>query len=311
MIYDIYHKTEFKYQSSVTFSHNLARLKPKETPFQKLLEYSMEISPTVYESYDFVDMFGNSNTHILIREPHQTLTVIGKSKVEILTDGIEEYIENIQKNSISYESALKRLSTFNLSDLYAKQYLFESELIPNNSFKIKEYALESFHKKRDLFEATTELMNRIFNDFKFLSGFSNITTPVEEIFEAKKGVCQDFAQFAISALRTIGLPAKYMSGYIETVPLSGEKKLFGVDASHVWFSIYIPNAGWIDFDPTNNIIPKEQHILLGSGRDYHDISPLKGVVFSSGNSNLSVMVDVRKAQSETKMMMQMQQSQSQ
>jgi len=311
MIYDIYHKTEFKYQSSVTFSHNLARLKPKETPFQKLLEYSMEISPTVYESYDFVDMFGNSNTHILIREPHQTLTVIGKSKVEISTDGIEEYIENIQKNSISYESALKRLSTFNLSDLYAKQYLFESELIPNNSFKIKEYALESFHKKRDLFEATTELMNRIFNDFKFLSGFSNITTPVEEIFEAKKGVCQDFAQFAISALRTIGLPAKYMSGYIETVPLSGEKKLFGVDASHAWFSIYIPNAGWIDFDPTNNIIPKEQHILLGSGRDYHDISPLKGVVFSSGNSNLSVMVDVRKAQSETKMMMQMQQSQSQ
>jgi len=311
MIYDIYHKTEFKYQSSVTFSHNLARLKPKETPFQKLLEYSMEISPTVYESYDFVDMFGNSNTHILIREPHQTLTVIGKSKVEILTDGIEEYIENIQKNSISYESALKRLSTFNLSDLYAKQYLFESELIPNNSFKIKEYALESFHKKRDLFEATTELMNRIFNDFKFLSGFSNITTPVEEIFEAKKGVCQDFAQFAISALRTIGLPAKYMSGYIETVPLSGEKKLFGVDASHAWFSIYIPNAGWIDFDPTNNIIPKEQHILLGSGRDYHDISPLKGVVFSSGNSNLSVMVDLRKAQSETKMMMQMQQSQSQ
>jgi len=271
----------------------------------------MEISPTVYESYDFVDMFGNSNTHILIREPHQTLTVIGKSKVEILTDGIEEYIENIQKNSISYESALQRLSTFNLSDLYAKQYLFESELIPNNSFKIKEYALESFHKKRDLFEATTELMNRIFNDFKFLSGFSNITTPVEEIFEAKKGVCQDFAQFAISALRTIGLPAKYMSGYIETVPLSGEKKLFGVDASHAWFSIYIQNAGWIDFDPTNNIIPKEQHILLGSGRDYHDISPLKGVVFSSGNSNLSVMVDVRKAQSETKMMMQMQQSQSQ
>jgi len=177
--------------------------------------------------------------------------------------------------------------------------------------KIKEYARESVHKKRDLFEATTELMNRIFNDFKFLSGFSNITTPVEEIFEAKKGVCQDFAQFAISALRTIGLPAKYMSGYIETVPLSGEKKLFGVDASHAWFSIYIPNAGWIDFDPTNNIIPKEQHILLGSGRDYHDISPLKGVVFSSGNSNLSVMVDVRKAQSETKMMMQMQQSQSQ
>ena len=142
-------------------------------------------------------------------------------------------------------------------------------------------------------------MQRIFNDFEFVSGFSDITTPVEEIFEAKKGVCQDFAQFAISALRTIGLPAKYMSGYIETLPPKGEIKLFGADASHAWFSVYIPNAGWVEFDPTNNLIPREQHILLGSGRDYNDISPLKGVVFSSGNSELSVMVDVRREETLT------------
>jgi len=308
MIYDIYHKTEFKYQSSVSFSHNIARLKPKNTYYQKILDFSMEISPEVYESSEFVDMFGNTNTYMLIREPHQSLTVVGKSKIEIFPDLVQEHIEKVKTNSVTYGRALERLSKFHVDDLYAKQFLFESDLIPNGSLKIREYVLESFHKERDLFEATHEFMQRIFNDFKFVSGFSDITTPIEKIFEAKKGVCQDFAQFAISALRTIGLPAKYMSGYIETLPPEGEKKLFGADASHAWFAVYIPNAGWIEFDPTNNIIPKDQHILLGSGRDYNDISPLKGVVYSSGNSKLSVMVDVRK---EEEAMKAMHQSQSQ
>lgn len=294
MVYNIYHKTRFDYQSIVTFSHNIARLKPNESPYQKLLEFSMEIEPEVYESHEFIDMFGNTNNHILLREPHQYLSVVGKSKVEIFPDFIASYLESLQTNSIPYGKALERLGRFQPYDVFAKQFLFESELIPSNSAVINQYALESYHEKRDLYEATQEFMGRIFEDFEFVSGFSDITTPVEEIFEAKKGVCQDFAQFAISALRGIGLPAKYMSGYIETIPLEGEKKLFGTDASHAWVAVYIPNAGWMEFDPTNNIIPKDQHILLGSGRDYHDISPLKGVVRSSGTSQLSVMVDVRR-----------------
>ncbi len=294
MIFDIYHKTEFKYQSSVTFSHNIARLKPKDTLHQKVLEFALEIEPAVFESSEFIDMFGNTNTHMLIREPHQVLSVVGKSKVEIFPEKIDAYLQHVKKESMTYAAAINRLLSFHKEDLYAKQFLFESDLIPYGSANIEAYARESFQDNRDLFEATEEFMERIFNDFAFLSGFSDITTPVEEIFEAKKGVCQDFAQFAISALRTIGLPAKYMSGYIETLPPKGEKKLFGADASHAWFAVYIPNAGWVEFDPTNNIIPRDQHILLGSGRDYHDISPLKGVVFSSGQSNLSVMVDVRK-----------------
>jgi transglutaminase-like putative cysteine protease len=296
MIYNIFHKTEFNYQSMVTFSHNIARLKPKDSPHQKLLDFSMEIEPMVYESHEFIDMFGNINSHLLLREPHHSLAVTGKSRVEIFPDIIEENLNILKANSITYAKALDRLSKYQVSDLHAKQFLFESELIPNNSKEIKQYALESFHKERNLFEAANEFMGRIFNDFKFLPGFSDVTTPVEKIFEAKKGVCQDFAQFAISALRSIGLPAKYMSGYIETLPLEGETKLFGVDASHAWFALYIPNAGWAEFDPTNNLIPKEQHIVLGSGRDYGDISPLKGVVLSSGRSHLSVMVDVKREQ---------------
>jgi len=228
MIYNIYHKTEFTYQGKVTFSHNIARLKPKETSSQQLLEYTMEITPDVYETFEFTDMFGNSNAHMLIRKPHKSLSVIGKSKIEIFPHLIDSHIEFIKSNSIDYKKALLRLNKFQISDLEAKQFLFESELIPSASQAIADYALESFHENRDLFEATYEFMQRIFQDFKFLSGFSDITTPVEEIFEAKKGVCQDFAQFAISALRTIGLPAKYMSGYIETLPPEGEEKLFGV-----------------------------------------------------------------------------------
>ncbi|QSZ41925.1 transglutaminase family protein [Sulfurimonas aquatica] len=299
MIYNIYHKTEFSYQNDVTFSHNLTRLKPKDTYAQKLLSFEMEVSPPAYESSEFIDMYENTNIHMLIRKPHKSFSVIGKSTVEISTSLVEEHLASLKIHSITYEEALKRLSKFHVDDVLAKQYLFESDLIPYASQAIKDYVLESFRKDRDMFEAANEFMQRIFNDFKFVSGFSNITTNVETIFEAKKGVCQDFAQFAISALRSIGLPAKYMSGYIETLPKEGEEKLFGADASHAWFALYIPNAGWAEFDPTNNIIPKEQHIVLGSGRDYNDISPLKGVVFSSGNSKLSVMVDVRKVETIT------------
>jgi len=294
MIYDIFHKTEFVYQSPVTFSHNLARLKPKTTSCQKLLDFSMEISPEVFETHEFTDMFGNNTTHMLIREPHQALVVTGRSKVQLFPEYREKHLEHIKLKSITYAKALDRLSHFQIDDVFAKQYLFESALIPYASESIREYALKSFAKNRDLFEAAQEFMERIFFDFDFVSGFSDITTPIEEIFEAKKGVCQDFAQFAISVLRSIGLPAQYRSGYIETLPQEGKEKLFGADASHAWFSLYIPNAGWIDFDPTNNLIPKDQHILLGSGRDYHDISPLKGVVMGSGESKLSVMVDVRR-----------------
>lgn len=294
MIYNIYHKTSFHYQSMVSFSHNIARLKPKVTPTQKLLNFSMEVSPNVYESTDFTDMFGNHNTHLLIREPHHALDVIGKSRVEIFPELLTENLQNLQSNNITYAKAIERLSGFHKDDIQAKQYLFESKLISTSSSNIKKYTLESFQPNRDVFKAANEFMSRIFHDFEFLSGFSDVTTPVEKIFAAKKGVCQDFAQFAISALRSIGLPAKYMSGYIETLPPKGQEKLFGADASHAWFAVYIPHAGWAEFDPTNNIIPQEQHILLGSGRDYDDISPLKGVVFSSGNSNISVMVDVRR-----------------
>jgi transglutaminase-like putative cysteine protease len=135
-------------------------------------------------------------------------------------------------------------------------------------------------------------MGRVFSDFQFVSGFTDLSTPVDEVFRERKGVCQDFAHLSIAALRSIGLSARYMSGYLETIPAEGSEKFFGADASHAWFSVFIPGFGWFDFDPTNNIVPSHQYIVLGYGRDFGDCSPMQGVVQGSGVSHLNVMVDV-------------------
>ena len=175
----------------------------------------------------------------------------------------------------------------------AKQFLLDSAFINKISTTIKEYAEVSFKKERSIFEASKELMKRIFTDFKFDANFSTIATPIDEVMKEKKGVCQDFAQVAIACVRSIGLPARYVSGYIETLPPPGKEKLVGTDASHAWFSVFIPDFGWVDFDPTNNQIPKNQHITVAFGRDYYDVPPLKGVIYGSGNSIMKVSVDIR------------------
>jgi transglutaminase-like putative cysteine protease len=298
MIYTIYHKTSFHYHGLVSFSHNIARLNPKESYRQKVLESTIVIDPQAYEVSEFLDIFGNKNMHMLIREPHQTLEVTSRSRVEIYPHLIDEAIERLKNSDMTYQKAIERLGSFQQEDVEAKHFIFQTQGVVKQKEAIKNYILESFLPERNLFEAAYEFMKRIFEDFDFVSGFSDLSTPVDKIFLAKKGVCQDFAQFAIYALRSIGLPAKYMSGYIETLPPEGEEKLFGADASHAWFALYIPGVGWAEFDPTNNMIPKEQHILLGEGRSYEDISPLKGVVMSSGGSSLSVMVDVRREESK-------------
>jgi len=294
MIYEIYHETKFDYAGLVTFSHNMARLKPKDCSTQKLLEYSLTINPNPSETNEFIDYFENTNNYMVIRESHKCLKVIATSKVKRVDDEITKELESIKNIKFTFKELKQRLGSYHSEDVLAKYFLFETESIPTASNEIKEYALESFKDDRNIIEAANEFTARIFNDFKFVSGFSDITTPIEVIFKEKKGVCQDFAQFAISALRSIGIPTRYVSGYIQTHPADGKEKLFGADASHAWFSIYVPDFGWADFDPTNNKIPDVQYIILGHGRDYLDISPLKGVVqSSSGSSLLSVSVDVK------------------
>ncbi len=159
---------------------------------------------------------------------------------------------------------------------------------------IVDYARQSFLPGRTMFEATYSLMQRIYHEFEFKPGFTTISTPLSAVMKAGKGVCQDFAHLAIACIRSLGLPARYISGYLETLPPPGKEKLSGADASHAWFSVFMPGQGWVDFDPTNNQLPGQQHITCCWGRDYADITPLKGVIINSGSHSLAVSVDVKR-----------------
>lgn len=293
MIYTIYHSTRFVYQHEVGFSHNLIRLQPRDTETQKVLNFDLTIEPMAAECEGYNDFFGNHLHHLLVREPHTILSVAAQSRVEINADSLSRLQENTQRvASLTFAQAQERMMFLTPEIIEAKQFSLKSPFLSIASAEIIAYALVSIKPERSLYESIIEFMGRIFIDFSFVSGFSDLSTPVERVFLEKKGVCQDFAHFALTALRGVGLCVRYMSGYIETTPAEGNEKLFGSDASHAWFSVFFPGFGWFDFDPTNNIVPLDQHIVLGYGRDYGDISPMQGVVSGSGSSHLGVMVDV-------------------
>lgn len=299
MLYQIYHSTQFSYQQWVSFSHNLVRLKPRNTPSQTLVDFSLSTDPAVTEMESYDDYFGNHLYHLLIRQPHHHLKVTARSCVAMDSEAIEQHAALAQEaKSSSYLQVLNALRANTSDVIEAKQFCLPSRFIPQASRDVQEYAQLSFSPEKSLYESVEEFMGRIFNDFQFVSGFSDLSTPVDEVFRERKGVCQDFAHLAIAALRSLGLSARYMSGYLETLPPEGSEKFFGADASHAWFSIFIPGFGWFDFDPTNNIVPSYQHIVLGYGRDYGDCSPMQGVVQGSGVSHLNVMVDVSRDEGE-------------
>ncbi|NJB82723.1 transglutaminase family protein [Wenyingzhuangia aestuarii] len=313
MLYKVIHSTIYDYDEGVTFCHNIAILKPKDIAGQRLVDYQLEISPKPTEFSEKEDFFGNTITRFSIQEHHKQLKVIATSKVNRDVSTCKNIQDAEVGKRITLSETLELLKGVSDEILDARQYQLESILINNINEDIKKYALESFKPDRSVFEASFELMQRIFKDFEFNTTFSNVATPISEVMKEKKGVCQDFAQIAIACLRSVNLPARYISGYIETLPPPGKEKLIGTDASHAWFSVYIPTFGWVDFDPTNNQIPKDQHIIVAWGRDYYDVAPLKGVLYSSGMSTLSVSVDIRPdgGYNQTELKFQQSQSQSQ
>jgi len=295
MLFKVIHTTAYDYDEAITYCHNIANLKPRNFLGQNLVEYSLEVQPTPSYIEESQDFFNNTICRFSIEQPHKKLIVTATSIVErnfSLQPDI--YTSEICKNT-TVKDTLDALKTGTEEMLAVDQFKLDSKFINNISSEIKEYAEVSLQPDRNLFEATNELMQRIFKEFSFDSNFSTIATPLDEVMKAKKGVCQDFAQIGIACLRSLGLPARYVSGYIETLPPPGKEKLVGTDASHAWFSVYIPKFGWVDFDPTNNQIPKDQHIIVSYGRDYYDVPPLKGVIYGAGNSKMKVSVDIRPA----------------
>lgn len=292
MIFDLTHITEYKYNAPVSYCHNIATLRPRDSVGQKLLSYNIKILPEPTEISERLDFFGNYITRFSIQTEHKKLVVKNTSKVERNYGPYRDTFYSDKCKSVTLNQALALLNSIQPEILNAKQYVLESIFIRNTGEQFKAYAEQSFTPGRSVFDAAFELMQRIYIDFKFVPGFTSVSTPIDEVMGEKKGVCQDFAQIAIACVRAIGLPARYVSGYIETVSPEGKEKLVGADASHAWFAVFIPGFGWVDFDPTNNQIPSDQHIVVGWGRDYYDVPPLKGVVYGSGKSELKVAVDI-------------------
>ena len=290
MNYKIVHKTEYSYTHPVNLCYNEARLSPRSFAHQDCSDSQFIVEPEPKECRERQDFFGNTVYYFTIQQPHNQLTVTVTSRVNVKD---REMQLNFGEH-LTWEEVRQQLQTDqNPGILEIRQYILDSPMVPMMP-ELHAYAEESFTKGKPLLEAIDDLTSRLYTDFTFDPDFTTIATPLADVIEHRRGVCQDFAHLGIGCLRALGLAARYISGYIETVPPPDQESLAGADASHAWFSVYLPQLGWVDFDPTNNQIPADQHITIAWGRDYADVTPLKGVIFGSGTHELSVSVDCKR-----------------
>ena len=274
MKYRVVHQTEYRYGASVSLCHNLAHLRPRNLPGQQCLGHRLQIDPLPMDHAEHEDFFGNHVSYFSIQQPHETLTVTATSEIHLDPGGHPQPGEDMPWNDVH-----TRLAEAMTDDVREnRQFILDSPHAAANA-GLEDYASTSFLPGRPLLEAVHDLMARMHHEFTYDPGFSTVSTPLSEVLSSRRGVCQDFAHLGIACLRSLGLAARYVSGYIETVPPPGQTKQPGSDESHAWFSVYLPDVGWHDFDPTNNQIPLDQHITTAWGRDYADVTPLKGVIF--------------------------------
>ena len=290
MNYKITHKTEYSYTHPVNLCYNEARLTPRNFTYQVCSNSQFVVEPEPKECRERQDFFGNTVYYFTIQQPHNQLTVTVTSYVKVKgRERQQDFAEHL-----AWEEARQQLHTdLNPETLRIRQYILNSPMIPA-IFELYTYAEQSFTNGRPLLEAVEDLSTRLYTDFIYDPNFTTIATPLTDVLKHRRGVCQDFAHLGIGCLRALGLAARYVSGYIETDPPLSQESLVGADASHAWFSVYLPQLGWVDFDPTNNQIPTDQHITVAWGRDYADVTPLKGVVYGSGTHELAVSVDCKR-----------------
>ena len=291
MNFRVTHKTRYVYSESVSLCHNEVRLVPRALPHQRVTSGKITVTPAPSALRERDDFFGNRVCYFAVQQPHDELTVTVASSVRVLEPPNRD---TPLGESCAWETARDRLEHPDDPDtLEACQFAFNSPLVAA-SRELFDYALPSFTAGRPILLAAQDLMTRIFYEFTFKPGFTTISTPLSDVLQHRRGVCQDFAHLAIGCLRSMGLAARYVSGYIETLPPPGQERLQGADVSHAWFSVFAPDVGWLDFDPTNNLIPRDQHIITAWGRDFSDVTPLKGILFSGGSHRLIVSVDVER-----------------
>ncbi len=287
MKYHITHKTDYTYSESVAVCHNQVHLTPRDAPRQTCHFHRLRIHPSPSTTGRRTDYFGNPLNFFSIHETHRKLTLHAMSRVSV-----KRGVRVQPAATAAWEGVVHRLRRdLTAEGLAAYQFVFASPRVPVNP-QLAGYASESFPAGRPILQAVMDLTARIYREFKFDATATGVHTPLMEAFEARHGVCQDFAHIQLGCLRSLGLAARYVSGYLLTKPPPGRPRLVGVDASHAWLSVYCGAAGWIDVDPTNNMIPDQDHITLAWGRDYSDVCPIEGVFVGGGNHRLSVSVDV-------------------
>ncbi len=287
MLYAVTHTTSYLYTDPVSLCHNLVHLRPRAHARQICHHSTMTVLPDPRVMQHQLDYFGNPITLFTIKEAHRKLSITAKHRVEVIVADPPRLHESPPWEQVHASIQSQRSPDF----LDALQFVFNSTYI-QRSTDLADYAAPSFPPGRPMLEAVMDLTNRIHRDFRYDSKATSLSTPLTDVLKYRHGVCQDFAHLQIGCLRSLGLPARYVSGYLQTKPPPGRERLVGADASHAWLSAFCPNVGWVDFDPTNDMIPAAQHITIAWGRDYEDISPVKGVILGAGTHTMSISVDV-------------------
>ena len=289
MRFEVVHETLYRYETPVVLSQQLLHLSPRPLPWQERASHAIRVEPEPAESAERVDYFGNPVTQIALAMPHQSLAVRARTEVSLAPRPRPPV-------AAAWEEVRDRLRAGGgAAPLDAVQFAFESPHV--ELFRdLSAYGAKSFARGRNLLEAALDLTGRIHAEFAFDPKATSVSTPLREVLQKRRGVCQDFAHLMIGCLRALGLAARYVSGYILTTPPPGRPRLIGADASHAWVSLWCANAdalgGWVDLDPTNDCLVDEQHITLAWGRDFGDVTPMRGVILGGGEQELQVHVTV-------------------
>jgi transglutaminase-like putative cysteine protease len=284
--FHVIHETRYEYAATVALSQKLMHLTPRSFQFQQCESHTVSLNPQDSERRIGSDYFGNHTSYCVVTEAHQNLLVRAESTLTLQPRPGQELIAN----SVPWEQARDGIHLHeNPERLEIIKYLYTSTHI-TYSEDLATYARKSFTPGRSVLEAAFDLTRRIYSEFSFDSEATDISTPLSELLRIKRGVCQDFAHLMIGCLRAIGLSCRYVSGYILTHPAPGKPRLIGADASHAWVSVYCPSIGWVDFDPTNCCMVNMEHVTLGWGRDFYDVSIIRGVMLGGGAQTLTVNV---------------------
>lgn len=287
MTFRVVHTTRYRYSQPVTLCHNEAHLRPRTCPGQVCRDSRVEIQPLPALWHERTDFFGNAVTYFAVEEPHELLSVTATSVVDVQPPAVRQLDASCAWDTV----AAQLMTDIGPTALSARQMILDSPMV-TASAELVAYAQPSFPPGRPLLAAVFDLSQRIHRGFSYDPATTTVATPLTEVLAQQRGVCQDFAHLAIGCLRSLGVPARYVSGYLQSVPPPGQPRLQGADMSHAWFAVFEPALGWVDFDPTNDQIVNDQHVTTAWGRDYSDVTPLKGVIFGGGTHTLEVAVDM-------------------